>query len=147
VPPFTPNRLSRPVGDRAYSSTRPYRPREAYVERNDPLPPKDPKEVKAKASFPELTFEQVFAAQCIGSITVFFQEADGEPIVAKNSHGYLTIKPRGQGPMTGYFRLMGAAAPLASLPEKKPFLKSLENSFKWPKDAKLTHVHYVPPKD
>jgi hypothetical protein len=117
---------------------------EPYVERNDPLPPKDPSEVKVKPKYPELTAAQVFASQNLGSITVFFQEADGEPIAAKNSHGYLTIKPRGQSQMTGYFRLMGVKAPLSELPAKKTFLRTLENSFKLPKDAKLIHVHYNP---
>lgn len=142
---YPSQRPSRPYQERRDHSPRPYVRRDTpYVERNDPLPPKDPAEVKAKPQFPEVTFEQAFARQQVGHFVIVFMDEEGVPFKAKNSLGYLTIKPRGHAAMTGYFQLTGPEGPLASLPEKKPFLRAIDNSFKVVKDAKLTHVHYNP---
>ena len=132
----------RPNGaSRGYLS-RPFQRRDVpYVERNDPLPPKDPSEVKPKPNFPEVTPEQAFTTQTLGHIVVTFVEADGSLIKSKQSEGYLIFKPRGQGPLTGYFRVTWQSK---EAPTRKAVIKAIESSYKLPRDAKLTHVHYHP---
>lgn len=117
---------------------------EPYEERNDPLPPKDPAQAKPKPHFTKLTESEVFATKRFGGLIIRFTEADGEAVKPKSAHGYLTIKPKGQAPMTGYFCLEGDGRALESLPEKRAFVRLLEASYKPPKEAKLIHIHYQP---
>lgn len=138
---------SRPHTDGNRSYSRPYQRRdEPYVERNDPLPPKDPTEVRVKPSFPEVKADDVFTQQQLGGLVIYFVEDDGEVIKGKHSHGYLTVKPRGQGPLTGYFRIKSihGDGTVSTFPEKRAFVKQVESGYKLPKDAKLTHVHFQP---
>ena len=124
---------------RAPSWKRPVTQPEEYVSRNDPLPPKDPDEVKAPKRA-ELGFEDIFKSVNTNFGSLVFFEADGSAVRKKGSDGYLSLKPKGQATMVGYFRVENAT--FDGLDLKKEIMRYYANGKgRVPRYVKILQVH------
>lgn len=129
----------RPVrgGDTEYQGALPrrmIRSHEPYVTRNDTLVPKEkPKE----AAIPVKTEEAIFVGRVVGSLSVAFEDKDGQPIKGKAGHGFLVLCPRGGKSISRHFCLASAQP----LPSRKALVRMLTEAYSSLKDVKFQQLH------